>query len=83
MAAGRLVMNQTLGFFGLHYYLPLADSLRNALDELVEHVRSHRLRLGIGKQLPLSQAARAHQLIETRQTTGKVDFLPWADKSFG
>jgi NADPH:quinone reductase len=78
--AGRLGMNQTLGFFGRHYYHAYARAeLRQALDELIEHVRRGRLRLAHGQQLPPSAAADAHQLIESRQSTGKVVLLPWAD----
>ncbi|MGW0710046.1 quinone oxidoreductase family protein [Streptomyces sp. NPDC002643] len=80
ISTGRLGMNQTLGFFGLHYYQAHArDEMNQALDELAEHVRSGRLRLSHGRRMPLSAAAEAHLLIESRQTTGKVVLLPWAD----
>lgn len=80
ISEGRLATNQTVGFFNLRYYEAHARAeLRQAFDELVEHVRSGRLRLDLGRQLPLSAAAEAHRLIETRQTTGKVVLLPWAN----
>ncbi|MPY56213.1 quinone oxidoreductase [Streptomyces spongiae] len=80
ISAGRLAMNQTLGFFGLHYYQAYARAdLRQALDELAEHVRAERLRLDLGRQFPLSAAAEAHRLLEGRQSTGKLVLLPWAD----
>lgn len=80
MSQGRLSMNQTVGFFNLRYYEAHARAeMRQALADLAEYVRSGRLRLDHGWQLPLSEAAEAHRLIETRQTTGKVVLLPWAD----
>ncbi|MEU6371582.1 zinc-binding dehydrogenase [Streptomyces sp. NPDC046909] len=79
-AAGRLLMNQSLGLFSLYYYQAHArDEMRQALHELTEHVRMGRLRLDTGRRMPLSAAAEAHRLIENRQTTGKVVLLPWAD----
>ncbi|MGW0709445.1 quinone oxidoreductase family protein [Streptomyces sp. NPDC002643] len=79
-AAGRLLMNQSLGLFSLYYYQAHArGEMRQALDELAGYVRDGSLRLGLGRKLPLSAAAEAHRLIETRQTTGKVVLLPWAE----
>lgn len=49
-----------------------------ALTELIGYVLSGRVRLEPGVVLPLAEAATAHQLIESRQTTGKVVLEPWA-----
>ncbi|EHB49926.1 NADPH:quinone reductase [Mycolicibacterium rhodesiae JS60] len=78
-AAGRLMANQTLGFFSLYPYLSDRVALRSALAELTDHVANGRLRIQVDLQLPLSQAAEAHQLIENRKTTGKAVLLPWAE----
>ncbi len=78
MKAGRLSGNQTLGFFSLYPYLSDAAGLRSALAELTGYVASGRLQIKAELQLPLSQAAEAHRLIENRMTTGKAVLLPWA-----
>ncbi|MGY4711218.1 quinone oxidoreductase family protein [Mycolicibacterium sp. CBM1] len=80
LQAGRLNANQTLGFFSLYPYQGQgSQALGPALDELTSYVSSGQLTVNIGLQLPLSHAAEAHHLVETRQTTGKVVLLPWAD----
>ncbi|MFJ9893175.1 zinc-binding alcohol dehydrogenase family protein [Streptomyces sp. NPDC091280] len=80
IGAGRMSMNQTVGFFGLHYYQAHARAeVRQALDELAELVRTGRLRLDHGHRFPLSAAAEAHHCLEHRQSTGKLVLLPWAD----
>ncbi|OPX12426.1 alcohol dehydrogenase [Mycobacterium sp. AT1] len=80
-AAGRLFGNQTLGFFSLYPYLS-GDrrEIAAAVAELAEHVAKKRLRIELGAQLPLSQAAAAHRLIEDRQSTGKCVLLPWEEQ---
>lgn len=78
--AGRLNANQTLGFFSLYPYQGQGSTaLRPALDALTGYVASGELKVNIGLQLPLSRAAEAHRLIETRQSTGKAVLLPWAE----
>ncbi len=77
--AGRLAVNQTLGFFTLYPYLSDSAALRAALAGLADHVANGRLRIRVDLQLPLSQAGEAHRLIENRMTTGKAVLLPWAD----
>lgn len=81
LGAGRLGANQNVGFFSMHSYAadPQRTGIRSALAALVEHAASGRLRINRGLELPLSQAAEAHRLIEDRQTTGKSVLLPWAD----
>lgn len=80
-AAGRLFGNQTLGFFSLYPYLHGdRHEVTSALAELADHVASGRLRIQLGVQLPLSQAAKAHRLIEDRHTTGKCVLLPWEEQ---
>jgi NADPH2:quinone reductase len=49
------------------------------LHELVAAIVSDRLKLHIGAVLPLAEAAEAHRLLETRQTTGKVILKPWVE----
>lgn len=76
---GRLLENQTLGFFTLYPYVAGgARVLQPALAQLADYVVNGRLRIQMGLELPLAQAAEAHRLIENRMTTGKVALLPWA-----
>lgn len=54
----------------------LGRVLREDLAELYALVESGGLKPVIGRRLPLSEAAEAHRLIESRQSTGKVLLLP-------
>jgi NADPH2:quinone reductase len=80
-AAGRLFGNQTLGFFSIYPYLS-GDrrEIASVVAELAEYVVNGRLKVELGAQLPLSQAAAAHRLIEDRHSTGKCVLLPWAEQ---
>jgi NADPH:quinone reductase-like Zn-dependent oxidoreductase len=78
-SAGRLIGNQTIGFFGLYPYHLDPAMMATTVSELADLVETKKLRIHLGPQLPLSQAAEAHRLIENRQTTGKAVLLPWAD----
>ncbi len=45
----------------------------------MEQVREGRIKPVLERTLPLSEAAEAHRLISTNQTTGNLVLLPWAD----
>ena len=77
--AGRLTGNQTLGFFTLYPYQHDSADLGAVVAELTRLYQAGHLAVTLGPQLPLSQAAQAHRLIENRDTTGKMVLLPWAD----
>lgn len=47
-----------------------------ALTKLVQYVLAGQLKLQIHHRFPLEQAAAAHRLMESRQTTGKIVLLP-------
>ena len=49
------------------------------LDEIMDFIMSGKLSPQIGLVLPLSQAAEAHRLLESRKTTGKVVLQPWVE----
>jgi NADPH2:quinone reductase len=71
-AGGSLFLTRpTLG----HYMLTRAELLRRA-GEVFGWIESGRLELRIGATFPLADAARAHQDLEARRTTGKVLLLP-------
>lgn len=51
------------------------DLLANA-EELFEVLRSGAVRVRIGQRFPLAEAARAHEALEGRRTTGSTILLP-------
>ncbi|MBU0500849.1 MAG: zinc-dependent alcohol dehydrogenase family protein [Gammaproteobacteria bacterium] len=46
------------------------------LDQCARWIDEGRLRIAVGKRLPLAQAAEAHRLIEEGHTTGKIVLVP-------
>lgn len=72
-------MNQSVVGFYISAYAADAELLMATVGELVGFVSTGQVKIQVGKVLPLSQAAEAHRLMETRQTTGKVVLLPWAE----
>lgn len=58
-----------------HYTLTREELLWRA-GEVLDEVRKGELKLRIGLELPLSQAAEAHRRLESRRTTGKILLLP-------
>ncbi|WP_019121807.1 quinone oxidoreductase family protein [Brevibacillus massiliensis] len=49
---------------------------RESILELLRYVGEGTLQLIIGERVPLTEARRAHELLEGRQTTGKVLLIP-------
>jgi len=69
---GSLVLTRpTLG----HFIATRAELLARAGDVL-GWIRAGKLKVRIGLELPLAQAAEAHRRLEARGTTGKVLLLP-------
>ncbi len=60
----------------LGHYVATREELLARANEVFAWVREGRLRLRIGHELPLSRAAEAHRLLESRATTGKVLLNP-------
>jgi NADPH2:quinone reductase len=58
-----------------HYIATRSELLARAADVL-GWIRAGTLKLRIGLELPLAQAAEAHRRLEGRQTTGKVVLIP-------
>jgi len=58
-----------------HYIGDRAELLRRASD-LFRWIEDDRLRVRIGAEFPLADAADAHRALEGRSTTGKVILLP-------
>ncbi len=76
----RPVLNQTITGFNIGLYFGLRpDVAVAALIDLVGMIASRQVTVQIGQRLPLSQARHAHELLESRATTGKVILHPWID----
>jgi NADPH2:quinone reductase len=58
-----------------HYVGDRAELLRRASD-LFRWIGDDRLRVRIGAEFPLADAADAHRALESRSSTGKVILLP-------
>ncbi len=56
-------------------YCASAEEIRGSADALFFAVRGG-LKINVGKTMPLSEAAEAHRLLESRQTTGATVLLP-------
>jgi NADPH2:quinone reductase len=57
-------------------YTATRQELERRAGEVLDMVRSGKLKVRISQTLPLSQAAEAHRLLENRQTTGKLLLTP-------
>lgn len=53
-------------------YLRTRDELMNRATGVIDAIRGGWLRLRVDRILPMDQAAEAHRLLESRQTTGKI-----------
>ncbi len=58
------------------HYLLTRDELLGRVTDLFDWVGSGSLTVQIGARYPLEEAARAHQALESRATTGKVLLIP-------
>jgi NADPH2:quinone reductase len=74
------VLNQRGSLFltrpSLHHYIATREELLQRAGEVAGWVLSGQLRLHIGGEYPLSQAAEAHRALEGRRTTGKILLIP-------
>lgn len=60
----------------LFTYVEKRSDLLAAADELFEVVRSGRVKVAVSHRFPLREAARAHEALESRTTTGSSILLP-------
>lgn len=60
----------------LAHYTVTREELLWRAGEVFNGIRSGALRLRIDRDLPLSEAAEAHRLLESRQTIGKLLLIP-------
>ncbi|MGY3149279.1 NADPH2:quinone reductase [Bradyrhizobium sp. USDA 3397] len=70
--------NQTVaGFFLGRYFVDRPQVAVDMLHELAKLVRTGALKLHIHATLPLSKAADAHRMMESREHHGKIVLAPW------
>ena len=62
--------------FTMHTYDHMEEPRREAMARAIELLGSGRVRPAIAARIPLSEARRAHDLIESRQATGKIVLKP-------
>jgi NADPH2:quinone reductase len=60
----------------LIHYIASPEELQRRAGELMDWLRSSRVLLHIGEIFPLGEAARAHERLEGRKTSGKVLLKP-------
>lgn len=72
----KLLGSRTLTCASLAAYSADRDELLDRAREVFTWYRQGRLEVRIDRVLPLAEAARAHQLLEGRQTSGKVLLQP-------
>jgi len=60
----------------LAHYVATADELHWRAGDVLRWIDEGRLRIHIGGEYPLSEAARAHRDLESRGTTGKLLLIP-------
>lgn len=61
---------------GLHHYIHTREELLERATSVLTWIRDAELQLRIDRELPLSQAAEAHRLLEARKTSGKLLLIP-------
>lgn len=59
-----------------HYRRNKPDSVRETMTKVIEMLVNERIDAAVGCCLPLSQAAKAHRLLEDRKSLGKVVLVP-------
>ena len=73
-------LNQSLHAFNVGLWFGLQPAAAgNALQEIIGLVASGKVKVPAVQTLPLSQAAEAHRLIESRGVTGKIVLKPWEE----
>jgi NADPH2:quinone reductase len=60
----------------LAHYTATREELLQRTGDLLTWIQTGRLRVRIDREVPLAQAAEAHRLLESRQTSGKVLLIP-------
>ncbi len=73
-------LNQSLHVFNLGLWFGFQPQVAGgALQEFIGLVASGRIKVPVSQTLPLSEAAAAHRLIESRRASGKIVLKPWEE----
>jgi NADPH:quinone reductase len=73
-------LNQSIHVFNLGLWFGMRpQAAGKAMGDLIGYVASGQIRVSVNHVLPLSQAAEAHRMMETRRTTGKIVLKPWIE----
>ncbi len=71
-------LNQSVSAFNVGLYFGLRPELaRAAVGTLIELVASGKVDVHVPHKLPLADAAKAHDLLEGRASSGKIVLHPW------
>ncbi len=74
------ILNQKGSVFltrpSLFHYVAAREELLSRAGEVLAWVRDGKMKLRIFREMSLAEAAEAHRLLESRQTTGKVLLIP-------
>jgi NADPH2:quinone reductase len=62
--------------FTLYAVAPAPEVMRRGIEESLRLIAEKKVRIVIGKTLPLAQAAEAHRFMESRQSIGKLLLIP-------
>ena len=60
----------------LFHYIATPEELQRRAEDVLGWIAEGKLRINIGLELPLAEAAEAHRALEERRTTGKVLLIP-------
>lgn len=71
-----MAKNQSVIGFFLPQIMRKSDLFRSSLQELLTYVSNGQLKLTIGGEFPLDEAAAVHRLLQGRKTTGKLVLVP-------
>jgi NADPH2:quinone reductase len=71
-AKGSLYLTRPI----LGHYVADTESLRRRAGDVLDWVAKGTLKLRIGKEFPLAEAAEAHRQLEARKTAGKLLLIP-------
>jgi NADPH2:quinone reductase len=62
--------------FTMHTYDHMPDQRREAMQSALALLAGGKVKPAIAARLPLAEAARAHEMIESRAAMGKVVLVP-------
>jgi NADPH2:quinone reductase len=60
----------------LGHYIATTEELQRRAEDVLGWIAEGKLKVNVGLELPLAQAAEAHRALEGRRTTGKVLLIP-------